>query len=307
VQRVPPGASEGVALRPLGVGDIVDRVFGIYRARPLMFLAIAAIPYLLLVLLVGALTAAFAGAALVALLPLFTGQVAPDQEEITRLLPVFGTLALYLLAVVVAALIVSLVQSASLIDAVAARYMGREATVGGALGTGLRAILRLSVMGVLAFLAFCALWVVLVVFMALTPQWWAFTIGIIGGLVASVFLAASWMVAPAVVILENAGPVMALRRSWSLSTGNRWRILGLILLLIVIEIVLSSLLSTLLLASVATDQVVQLVIQQGINLVASIAWAPVYWGTFTVLYYDLRVRREAFDLQLAAEALPRAT
>jgi hypothetical protein len=33
----------------------------------------------------------------------------------------------------------------------------------------------------------------------------------------------------------------------------------------------------------------------------------VYWGTFAVLYYDLRVRKEAFDLQLAAEALPRST
>jgi len=31
----------------------------------------------------------------------------------------------------------------------------------------------------------------------------------------------------------------------------------------------------------------------------------VEWGTFTILYFDLRVRKEALDLQLAAEALPR--
>jgi MFS family permease len=298
---------EGLALRPLGVGDIVDRVFGLYRTRPLMFLTIAAIPYLLLVLIVGALTVAFAGPALLTLIPLFTGAVTPNEAEIERLLPVLGTLAVYLLAVVIVALAVSLVQSASLIDAAAARYMGKETTVGAALSRGMRAALRLLLMGLAAFLAFCALWIAIVVLLAVVPQWWSFLIGIVGGAVASVFLAASWMVAPAVLILEGTGPIEALRRSWALSTGNRWRILGLILLLFVIQIVLSSLLSTILLASVATDQVVQLVIQQGINVLASIAWAPVYWGTFAVLYYDLRVRREGFDLQLAAEALPRAT
>ena len=301
VQAVPPGASEAISLRPLGVGDIVDRVFSVYRSRPLVLLAIAAIPYLVLVLIVGALTAAFART-FIELVPLLSGDFRAD-----RITPIAGSLAVYLFAVVVVALVVSLVQSASLIDAIAARYMGRDATVGSALATGFRAIARLFVMGLVAFLAFCALWVAIVAFMALVPQWWALLIGIFGGLVASVFLAASWMVAPAVLILEGAGPIVSLRRSWALSTGNRWRILGLIVLLFVIQIVLSTLLSTLLLASVTADQVVQLVVQQGVNVLASIAWAPVYWGTFAVLYYDLRVRREGFDLQLAAEALPRAT
>jgi hypothetical protein len=293
------------ALRPLGVGDIVDRVFGIYRSRPLMFLIIASIPYLVLVLLVGALTVAF-GASLVALVSIAgSGNVGPEAME--RVIPLMGTIATYLLAIVIAALAVSLVQSASLIDAAAARYMGREATVGAALGTGLRASLRLFLMGFAAFLAFCALWIVLVVFMAVVQQWWAFLIGTVGGFVASIFLAASWMVAPAVLILEGTGPIDTLRRSWALSNGSRWRILGLILLLFVIQIVLSSLLSTILVASIAADRVVQVVLQQAVNVLASIAWAPVYWGTFAVLYYDLRVRREGLDLQLAAEALPRAT
>jgi hypothetical protein len=298
---------EGAALRPLGVGDIVDRVFGIYRQRPLLFIVVAAIPQLLLYLFIGVLVVTFAGGTIAGLAELVSGQIDPESFRFERLAPLVGTFLLFALVVGIAAIGVSLMQSASLVEAVAARYMGREITAGAALRAGLRAIGRLLVMGVLAFLAFAALWIGLVIFMALVPQWWAFLLGILGGLVASVFLAASWMVAPAVVILENAGPVTALRRSWSLSTGNRWRILGLILLLIVIEIVLSSLLSTLLVAAVAADQVVRFLVQQGVNLLASIAWAPVYWGTFAVLYYDLRVRREALDLQLAAEALPRAT
>ena len=209
--------------------------------------------------------------------------------------------------VVIAAVVVSLVQSASLIEAAAASYLGKQATVGSALRAGLRASPRLLGMGALATLAFIVLWTLLVIGMAVTQQWWSVLIAVVGGIVASVFLAASWMVSPAVLILESAGPVAALRRSWGLSDGHRWRILGLILLLIVLQAVLSSLLSFVIVASFITDQVVQLVVQQAVNLLATIAWAPVYWGTFAVLYYDLRVRKEAFDLQLAAEALPRAT
>jgi hypothetical protein len=77
------------------------------------------------------------------------------------------------------------------------------------------------------------------------------------------------------------------------------------LLLLVLQVVLSSILSFVLLASFVTDETLQIVLQQVVNLLATIAWAPVYWGTFAVLYYDLRVRKEGFDLQLAAEALPR--
>ena len=48
-------------LRPLGVGDVVDRVFNLYRGRPLLFLALAAIPYLVLFLVIGAMALGFAG------------------------------------------------------------------------------------------------------------------------------------------------------------------------------------------------------------------------------------------------------
>ena len=48
-------ATPAPALRPLGVGDILDRVFNLYRGRPLLFLALAAIPYFVFVLVLGVL------------------------------------------------------------------------------------------------------------------------------------------------------------------------------------------------------------------------------------------------------------
>ncbi len=292
---------EGAALRPLGVGDIVDRVFALYRSRPLMFLAIAAIPYLVLVLVLVGLTAAF-GASLVALPALFEGDPA---SAIARLAPLAGALLVYVALVVLSALVMSLVQSAALVAATAARYLGKETSVGSALRVGLTASPRLLGMGALAVIAFCVLWVLLTVGMAISREWWAILIGTVIGIVASFYLAASWMVSPAVAVLESTGPVASLGRAWRLSDGGRWRILGLIALLLILQVVLSSLLSFLVVASLVADRSIQFVVQQAVNILATIAWAPVYWGTFAVLYYDLRVRKEALDLQLAAEALPR--
>ncbi len=292
---------EGTALRPLGVGDIVDRVFALYRSRPLLYLTVAAIPYLVLVLVLVALTALFAGA----LVPL--GSLATDDAgpSVDRVVASAGALVTYGTLVLVAALLMSLVQSGSLVAAAAARYMGKETSVGAALGAGLHAAPRLLGMGIAAVIAVSVLWTALIIGMAISQQWWSVLIGVVVGLVATLYLAASWMVSPAIVVLESAGPLAALRRAWRLAEGGRWRILGLIVLLVILQAVVSSLLSFFVIASLVTDRTVQLVLQQAVNLLATIAWAPVYWGTFAVLYYDLRVRKEALDLQLAAEALPR--
>jgi hypothetical protein len=290
-------------LRPLGVGDIIDRVFAIYRSRLAALLAIASIPYLTLVLALVYAAFSFRDTFL-ALAPLLADPLEPRIDLVPA--AVWGQLVLFGGIVGVLALGTTLVQSGSLVHATAARYMGQDARVETALLAGLRAAPRLLVMGIVAMLAIFALWVVIFVFMGLTREWWSVLIGTLGGLFLTAYAAASWMVSPPVAIIEGAGPVASLRRSWRLSDGHRWRIVGLIALLVILQVVLSSLLSFVLVASVGADQFVQVAVQQGVNLLASIAWAPVYWGTFAVLYYDLRVRKEALDLQMAAEALPRA-
>jgi hypothetical protein len=120
-----------------------------------------------------------------------------------------------------------------------------------------------------------------------------------------VFVFASWLVAPVVAALEPVGPLHAVRRSWWLSNGHRWRILGLQILLVVLQAVLSTLISFIFIAAFISDAFVRVVLQNIVNVIATVLWAPIEWGTFTILYFDLRVRKEALDLQLAAEALPR--
>jgi len=293
--------TEGPPLRPLGVGDIVDRVFTLYRARPLLFLTLAAIPYLTLALALGALAIPFAPT-FTALAPLLDASASPT---IDRLLDAAIGVGSFLLIAVLVAIVVFAVQSAALVDAAAARYLGREATVGASFRAGLGASRRLVLAGIAVFVVLITVPFALILGAALTGAALVVIAAVLGALAVFFYLVASWMVVPVVVTLESAGPIAALRRSWSLSSGSRWRVLGLVALLTVLQVVLTTLFSFAFLSAFVADDLVRTVLQQAANLAASIAWAPVQWGTFTVLYYDLRVRKEALDLQLAAEALPR--
>jgi len=302
-------------LRPLGVGDVVDRVFNLYRGRPLLFLALAAIPYLALFLVIGAMALGFAGS-FVAIAPFvdavvtdpestFEGSAANLRPEVA--LGAMGAIGLFVLLAILAAIVLLSTQSASLIEAAAARYLSREASVGGAFRAGLAAAPRVIFAGLSVFVAFVLLWLGLLVIFFVTRNAVVAVLGSIAGVVASVYLFASWLVAPVVATLEHLGPIAALRRAWGLSDGHRWRILGLQLLLVILQTVVSTLISFVFIASFIGDRTVQLVAQQLVNVLATIAWAPVEWAAFTVFYFDLRVRKEALDIALAAEALPHET
>ena len=293
-------------LRPLGVGDIVDRVFALYRGRPGLFLGLAAIPYLVFFLLIGILGLAFASNFIA--LGAF-GELASRSPGSATLTPALVSALIaamaFALIVIVVAIVIFSAQSAALIEAAAARHLGRDVTLGGAFRTGLRAAPRVIAAGFLAFFALLVLWIALAIAMAIANSAWVFFLGILGGLIFTVFAGVSWIVAPAVATLEPVGPLHALRRSWALSSGSRWRIIGLQILLLILNVVLTALFSLVFLSELIGDPTIKFVLQQGVSLAANIAWGPIQWATVTVLYFDLRVRKEALDLQLAAEALPR--
>jgi hypothetical protein len=164
------------------------------------------------------------------------------------------------------------------------------------------------------FLAILGVWAVLLILAALTNQGLAFVIAIPAAIVATAYLGTSWLVAPVIVVIEKMGPIAALGRAWRLSGGHRWRIFGIQVLLFILNLVLSLLIGGLFGGFAAfggqTGTPGQLgvtnLVSTLVNLASTIVWAPVEWIAFTVLYYDLRVRKEAFDLQLAAEALPQS-
>lgn len=298
--------TEAPQLRPLGVGDIVDRVFALYRSRPLLFLAVATVPYLVLFLLITGVAVVFA-ATFGAFLGPLTQVVSQPTSDVSfaALGAAVGGVLVLVSVIVIAAVVILSAQSAALIAATSALYLRRPVTAGDVFGEGLRAAPRVIGASIIVFLLLIALWAALAIVMVVANQGLATALGILFGFVATAYIFASTLVAPVVATLEHAGPLTAIRRSFRLSAGNRWRIIGVQLLLLILNAVIGALLSAIFLGSFINDLTVRTVVQQVANLITNVAWAPVQWGTFAILYYDLRVRHEAFDLQLAAESLPR--
>lgn len=293
-------------LRPLGVGDIVDRTIGIYRSAPVLFLVLAALPYIVLAIVSLVVNLAFVRTTPLTTLfdPANPASFASFTPEQLSGLATFGGI------IGVASLLVLSVQAAAIVDAMSTRYLGRPATLGGSLRAGLRASVRLILASIVAFVAFVAVVALAIGVLTLvgsaTGNPLPALVGAIGVFVLIFYVIASWLPLPAVVTLEGLGPIAALRRSWRLAGGARWRILGLLLLMLILQIILGLLFAFVFLGTIVTEGATKTVLQEVANLAVNALWAPIQWGVFTILYYDLRVRKEAFDLQLAAEAMPRA-
>lgn len=110
-------------------------------------------------------------------------------------------------------------------------------------------------------------------------------------------------VAPQVAMFESVGPGACLRRSWWLVRRSFWRAVAAVLIagaLMALVTFVPDLLSGLYLSYTGTSDlpgmmalIIGLYRQVGLLLVL-----PVPAGIFTMLYYDLRVRHEGYDLEL---------
>jgi len=295
----------GPLLRPLGVGDIVDRVIALYRADWRLFLVVSAVPNLVVILLTNAFTFAFPNAFLGGdeLLGMGTDPAAL-QRAADRIRGIdLGVLLLF----VIFSVVPTVVAVGGLISAAAARALGRPITATAALRTGLRATPRLLLAGLGGTVVFGFAWLLLSgMALALTGLAGAFAIVfVVVAFGLPLYVLASWATVPAIVTLEPITALAALGRAWRLAGGFRWRILGLFLLLAVIQVALSALFGLLLVGPLVASAAAGRVASAIVSGLVTIAWEPLPWATFTLLYFDLRVRKEGLDLQLAAEALAR--
>ena len=119
----------------------------------------------------------------------------------------------------------------------------------------------------------------------------------------SYYLYARWLVAPAALLAEGLGPISSLRRSWQLSRGHIWRMIGYTVLLYLLVRLFNSLpmnLFQMILSVFLPD--LNLGLQTGVvTAVQSTLFAvstPFYIGAVVLLYYDLRIRGESYDLEL---------
>ena len=123
------------------------------------------------------------------------------------------------------------------------------------------------------------------------------------------FIIPAFVVAPGLSVAVQAavleplpGGTDGLGRSWSLTQGFKWRAFG--LYVVVIVLVLLCLLGFAVLAGLAATLVPLLLVPAMIGFALVFLFLyPFTSCVFTLFYYDLRVRKEAFDLELLSQHL----
>jgi hypothetical protein len=122
-------------------------------------------------------------------------------------------------------------------------------------------------------------------------------------MVPGIIVFCGYAVVEQVVTLERPPRATdALSRSWELTREHRNRAFGLFLVIVAINLVPQFLAGMAIALSPGT-QAVLLTASSLLQLVLT----PLYAIAFTLFYYDLRIRKEAFDLELLSSQLSAAT
>jgi Membrane domain of glycerophosphoryl diester phosphodiesterase len=110
---------------------------------------------------------------------------------------------------------------------------------------------------------------------------------------------------PSLVLEPGNSPTHALSRSWALTKGSRWRMFGLLvtmaLLLYVPLIGLSTVARVMM--PVGAVGLPEGTLTLAVVGVVQMLLYPLFYCVLTVAYYDLRVRKEGFDLEVLAANL----
>lgn len=294
-------------MRPRAISELLDESFRLYRRRFAVLATVSllvAIPSLLLAVAV-ALSAANLQRFTTTLQP---GATSVDvqaglQQLFGQLLPVF---ALGGLLVLVAAPLIYGANVKAAVDVIA----GRPATVGSVLGGTLaRYFALLGLIGLFVLLCLAlAVGLTVVILAAVAAHVEALIVLVVlAAIPVAIWLAIRWALVLPAMFAEDAGPVRGLGRSFRLVRGEWWRTLGILFLLQILIGIISFALG--LVFSVfftmvpgLTLEARQVLSQITSSLVAAVV-GPIPALTITLLYFDLRVRKEGYDLEeLARQA-----
>ena len=117
--------------------------------------------------------------------------------------------------------------------------------------------------------------------------------------IAALVYTVYWSVAVPAVVVEGHRPVDALRRSYRLVRGSWWRIFGALVLFVAVAVALGLIGwgIQLLVIRATGDSGVATAVEWAVTMATQVGVPPLMAICFTLLYYDLRTRKE--DLSLA--------
>jgi hypothetical protein len=269
-------------LRPLNIGEILDVSIKIYRsnfATLVKAVAIVVAPVQVLSALVQASTGDGSTG--------FTFEATDTPEGAPFDASEFWAALAGSLVVGVLGWVASQLATGASLKAVASAYMGERpdwlASLRFALG-------RLESLVWLAFLTGLLLF-----------------IGLLLCIVPGVYLWGAWAVAIPVLLLEPPRGMGALKRSMTLVQGRWWPtvlavFLG-VLLTGIVQAVLAAILGGAVVVSGGDNDALSLVVGAVTGTVGGVIATPFTAAIATIVYFDLRVRKEGLDLQLMAQQI----
>jgi len=309
-----------VNLAPLSLGELLDQTFSYLRKHFWLFAGIMAAPQTLLV-----------GLNLLMQVFLRPPRFVPGTRVVpsAQMVAFMARAGMSTLAILLAYYVVYALALGATTYALSEIHLGRTTTIlesyravrrrlGRLINVTLTVLIRTFGVFLLAgfVLAFCValmgslprsfLWVAILLGLALLVGF------VLTGILLIIFLVRYSVAVPALV-LENLSARQALKRSVALTSGYLWRLLvvGVLTLLIrVVVVVLCqspfSIAAMLMTMKGGYPSIWLSIPSMLVGGVCATATAPLFMIGFALAYYDLRVRKEGFDLQLMMSNLDEA-
>jgi len=280
------------------IGEILDGSFNIYRRHFGLFMRLS-----LLLICVPAVV----GVYLVARFAANPFMTIRTFEENIGLTIVFALVALLVWTTI------SLLLKSGTIRIISDSYLGHEPSLGAALRFGASRIIPLLLVAVskgllvvlIYLLVVLSVTVLLIIGRLLGPALGG-VMGFVGGVAALWFMGyvlCGYALTSMVVVLEDlTSSFDAFGRSWVLTKGSRLKVF----LTWFVVVVFAQVLPWFVVAGIAQVIGKESPVQPFLGVLTilmGVALAPILPCALTLLYYDLRVRREAFDLQILSEQL----
>jgi hypothetical protein len=312
-------------LRPMSISDMLDAAFRLYRQHFLTFIGIVALLQVPMAIIQFAAQLPYMQA-----IQRFTARpprLAPGANPLdifpfAQLLPyyalIFGLSILHYL-------LVYNLMTGALANAISHSYMGRPISILSAYSIGFKRFMALIVASLTPF----AISLVLVAIITGCAFGTFYTmgvrtddrpniglavvavIGLVGVMIvagiAGLFFYVRLLLTTQAIVLEGQGPWEGLKRSWRLVGQAFWRSLGILLLVYAFIYIVSLIVQLPLIIAGAFFGILlnNSVLYQAIASFATygvlILVLPIQFIIFTLLYYDLRIRKEGYDLELKIE------